>query len=83
MFSFQCKKDLRSDEEIFAEKARELNQLQDRLGQMVRFYLYTKNHCYNMCHCSLNSFRFKNHILESLLKCHVVMSNYKLSLWSV
>jgi len=31
----QCKNDLKSDEEIFAEKAKELNSLQDRIAELV------------------------------------------------
>ena len=31
----QCRNDLKSDEEIFAEKAREVSQLNDRIAELV------------------------------------------------
>ena len=39
----QCKSDLRSDEEIFAEKAKEVNTLGDKIAELVSCLLSTRH----------------------------------------
>ena len=80
MYSYSCKlylqakEDLRSDEDIFAEKAKELTSLKARIEELVRYWHHNRFPDREFYHNSLSNF------LTSQQKLYVVMA-YQNASW--